>query len=153
MTSLGTPSQSGGTSINTYVVFQLYAALVAGTCAAALLCFSLPGTYLAFIPIMILRPHDNKYIYTEFLPGKRALAIALCLYHVTCSTILYNAPRVIPYSFGPFAESFVSVPILLNYCDTDTWTPGIASSRRRYGGHSMGVLDWGLQFGGKLRSC
>ncbi|CAL1699270.1 unnamed protein product [Somion occarium] len=74
---------------NTTVVFiKLYAALVAGTCAAALLCFSLP----------------------EFLPGKRALAIALCLYHVTCSTILYGAPRIIPYSFGPLAESYRVTP-------------------------------------------
>ncbi|KAK7681391.1 hypothetical protein QCA50_015483 [Cerrena zonata] len=74
---------------NTAVVFlKLYAALVAGTCAAALLVFSLP----------------------EFLPGKRALAIALCLYHVTCSTVLYNAPRIIPYSFGTFAESYRIIP-------------------------------------------
>lgn len=44
---------------------------------------------------------------TEFLPGKRALGMALCFYHVTCSTILFNAPRFIPHTFGAFAESYV----------------------------------------------
>ncbi|OBZ67605.1 hypothetical protein A0H81_12374 [Grifola frondosa] len=67
---------------------QLYAALVAGTCIASLLCFGLP----------------------EYLPGKRALAMALCFYHVTCSTILYGAPRFIPYSFGALAESYRATP-------------------------------------------
>ncbi|KAI0631014.1 hypothetical protein C8Q77DRAFT_1130647 [Trametes polyzona] len=74
---------------NTAIVFiKLYAALVTGTCIAALLCFGLP----------------------EFLPGKRALAIALCIYHVTCSTVLFNAPRFIPHSFGPLAESYRATP-------------------------------------------
>lgn len=45
--------------------------------------------------------------YPEFLPGKRALAIGLCIYHVTCSTVLYNAPRFIPHSFGAMAEAYV----------------------------------------------
>ncbi|KAI0716438.1 hypothetical protein C8Q76DRAFT_767555 [Earliella scabrosa] len=74
---------------NTTIVFiKLYAALVAGTCIAALLCFGL----------------------AEFLPGKRALAIALCIYHATCSTVLFNAPRFIPHSFGPVAESWRATP-------------------------------------------
>ncbi|EIW55284.1 uncharacterized protein TRAVEDRAFT_51410 [Trametes versicolor FP-101664 SS1] len=74
---------------NTAIVFiKLYAALVAGTCVASLLCFSLP----------------------EFLPGKRALAIALCVYHVTCSTVLFNAPRFIPHSFGALAENYRATP-------------------------------------------
>ncbi|KAI0642584.1 hypothetical protein C8Q79DRAFT_929001 [Trametes meyenii] len=74
---------------NTTLVFiKLYAALTAGSCIAALLVFGLP----------------------EFLPGKRALAIMLCFYHVTCSTILYNAPRFIPHSFGAFAESWRATP-------------------------------------------
>ncbi|OSD01412.1 hypothetical protein PYCCODRAFT_1468588 [Trametes coccinea BRFM310] len=74
---------------NTTLVFiKLYAALAAGTCVASLLCFGLP----------------------EFLPGKRALAIALGIYHVTCSTILYNAPRFIPHTFGNFAESYRMTP-------------------------------------------
>ncbi|KAI8976675.1 hypothetical protein BD414DRAFT_580382 [Trametes punicea] len=74
---------------NTTIVFiKLYAALVAGTCVMSLLCFGLP----------------------EFLPGKRALAIALCIYHVTCSTVLYNAPRFIPHSFGALAESYRVTP-------------------------------------------
>ncbi|KAI0822944.1 hypothetical protein BC628DRAFT_1421339 [Trametes gibbosa] len=74
---------------NTALVFiKLYAALATGTCIAALLCFGLP----------------------EFLPGKRALAIALCIYHVTCSTVLFNAPRFIPHSFGALAESYRATP-------------------------------------------
>jgi len=74
---------------NTTAVFiKLYAALVAGMCAAAILAFPLP----------------------EFLPGKRALAIGLCIYHVTCSTILYGAPRFIPISLGPLAESYRATP-------------------------------------------
>ncbi|RPD56012.1 hypothetical protein L226DRAFT_485641 [Lentinus tigrinus ALCF2SS1-7] len=74
---------------NTTLVFiKMYGALVAGTCIASLLCFSLP----------------------EFLPGKRALAIALCVYHATCSTILFNAPRFIPYSLGDLAESYRATP-------------------------------------------
>jgi len=74
---------------NTALVFiKLYGALAAGMCAASLLAFGLP----------------------EFLPGKRAIAIGLCLYHVTCSTILYGAPRFIPLSFGELAESFQATP-------------------------------------------
>ena len=46
-------------------------------------------------------------MYTEFLPGKRALAIALCVYHATVSTVLFNAPRFIPHTFGAIAESYV----------------------------------------------
>lgn len=74
---------------NTTLVFlKMYSALVAGLCLSALLVFTLP----------------------EFLPGKRALGMALCFYHVTCSTILFNAPRFIPHSFGPFAESYRATP-------------------------------------------
>ncbi|KAH9847457.1 hypothetical protein C2E23DRAFT_848537 [Lenzites betulinus] len=74
---------------NTTIVFiKLYAALVTGGCIASLLCFGLP----------------------EFLPGKRALAIALCVYHVTCSTVLFNAPRFIPHSFGALAETYRATP-------------------------------------------
>ncbi|KAI0729858.1 hypothetical protein C8Q72DRAFT_826888 [Fomitopsis betulina] len=67
----------------TLVLLKMYSALVAGLCIAAALVFALP----------------------EFLPGKRALGMALCFYHVTCSTILFNAPRFIPHTFGAFAES------------------------------------------------
>ncbi|KAJ7178621.1 hypothetical protein C8R43DRAFT_467445 [Mycena crocata] len=72
----------------TLVVLKLYSALVFAICGVALLCFSLP----------------------EFLPGKRALAIGLCIYHTICSTILYNAPRFIPMSLGPMLESFKVTP-------------------------------------------
>ncbi|CAK5262148.1 unnamed protein product [Mycena citricolor] len=70
----------------TLVVVKLYSALVFATCGVSLLCFGLP----------------------EFLPGKRALAIGLCIYHTICSTILYQAPRFIPMSLGAFAERLVS---------------------------------------------
>ncbi|TFK68321.1 hypothetical protein BDN72DRAFT_841893 [Pluteus cervinus] len=74
---------------NTAVVFlKLYASLVLATCIASLLCFGLP----------------------EFLPGKRALALSLCVYHTICSTVLYNAPRFIPYSFGVFMEGYRVTP-------------------------------------------
>ena len=46
----------------------------------------------------------------EFLPGKRALAIALTVYHSVVSTILYQAPRFIPHSFGPLAEAWRITP-------------------------------------------
>ncbi|CAK5262147.1 unnamed protein product [Mycena citricolor] len=72
----------------TLVVVKLYSALVFATCGVSLLCFGLP----------------------EFLPGKRALAIGLCIYHTICSTILYQAPRFIPMSLGAFAESFKVTP-------------------------------------------
>lgn len=80
---------------------QLYAALVSGTCVAALLCFGLAGKSHTHTHL------NSALIYgdTEFLPGKRALAIALCIYHATCSTVLFNAPRFIPHSFGSLAES------------------------------------------------
>ncbi|KAI9567534.1 hypothetical protein HD554DRAFT_971858 [Boletus coccyginus] len=72
----------------TVVMLKLYAAAVAATCIASVLVFPLP----------------------EFLPGKRALAIALCVYHTVVSTILYQAPRFIPHSFGPWLESFNVTP-------------------------------------------
>ncbi|PAV15465.1 hypothetical protein PNOK_0922900 [Pyrrhoderma noxium] len=73
------------------VVLKLYAALSFASCIAALLCFSLP----------------------EFLPGKRAVAIALTVYHCTCSTILFQAPRFIPHTFGELFESFKLTPEIL----------------------------------------
>ncbi|KAF8920102.1 hypothetical protein CPB85DRAFT_1428927 [Mucidula mucida] len=72
----------------TLVVLKLYSALLLSSCVMAFLCFNLP----------------------EFLPGKRALAIALCIYHSTSSTILYQAPRFIPYSFGPLFEQYRVTP-------------------------------------------
>jgi hypothetical protein len=45
----------------------------------------------------------------EFLPGKRALAIGLCVYHSILSTILFQAPRFIPFTLGPFFEALVTV--------------------------------------------
>ncbi|KIM60644.1 hypothetical protein SCLCIDRAFT_939269 [Scleroderma citrinum Foug A] len=72
----------------TLVLLKLYSAFIAATCVTALLAFPLP----------------------EFLPGKRALAIGLCIYHSIASTILYQAPRFIPLSFGPALESLKITP-------------------------------------------
>ncbi|KAH6917865.1 hypothetical protein BKA70DRAFT_1245572 [Coprinopsis sp. MPI-PUGE-AT-0042] len=70
------------------VILKLYAAMVLGGCVVSFLCYPLP----------------------EFLPGKRALAIGLCVYHTVVSTIIYQAPRFIPHTFGPLAESLKVTP-------------------------------------------
>ncbi|KIK54990.1 hypothetical protein GYMLUDRAFT_76748 [Collybiopsis luxurians FD-317 M1] len=65
------------------VLLKLYASLALGISVTSLLAYSLP----------------------DFLPTKRALAIGLCVYHSVVSTVLFQAPRFIPHSFGPFAEA------------------------------------------------
>ncbi|KAF9267656.1 hypothetical protein L218DRAFT_954845 [Marasmius fiardii PR-910] len=72
----------------TLVVLKMYSALSLGMCLASVLCFSLPDT----------------------LPGKRAFALGLCLYHTVCSTILFQAPRFIPHTFGPLCEQYTITP-------------------------------------------
>ncbi|RDB30656.1 hypothetical protein Hypma_005783 [Hypsizygus marmoreus] len=75
----------------TLVIVKMYSALVLASCLSSLLCFSLP----------------------EFLPGKRAFAMGLCIYHSIASTILFQSPRFIPHSFGPFMEQYKVTPELL----------------------------------------
>ncbi|KAF5330051.1 hypothetical protein D9611_010413 [Ephemerocybe angulata] len=70
------------------VLLKLFASLSLASCLICLLCFSLP----------------------EFLPGKRAVAIGLCVYHSIVSTVLYQAPRFIPHTFGDAAESLKITP-------------------------------------------
>ncbi|OAX42447.1 hypothetical protein K503DRAFT_847801 [Rhizopogon vinicolor AM-OR11-026] len=72
----------------TVLMLKLYGALIAGSCVTAFLAYPLP----------------------EFLPGKRALAIGFCIYHSVVSTILFQAPRFIPHSLGPFFESINVTP-------------------------------------------
>ncbi|KAG1876315.1 hypothetical protein F4604DRAFT_1760848 [Suillus subluteus] len=72
----------------TVVMLKLYAALVTGSCITAFLAYPLP----------------------EFLPGKRALAIGFCIYHSVVSTILFQTPRFIPHTLGPFLESMNLTP-------------------------------------------
>lgn len=72
----------------TLVLLKLYTAFTAATCVTTFLVHPLP----------------------EFLPGKRALAIGLCIYHSVASTVLFQAPRFIPHSFGPLFESFKVTP-------------------------------------------
>ncbi|KAI6168565.1 hypothetical protein EDD17DRAFT_628836 [Pisolithus thermaeus] len=71
----------------TLVLLKLYTAFTAATCVTTFLVHPLP----------------------EFLPGKRALAIGLCIYHSVASTVLFQAPRFIPHSFGPLFESCVAL--------------------------------------------
>ncbi|EIM89301.1 uncharacterized protein STEHIDRAFT_52851, partial [Stereum hirsutum FP-91666 SS1] len=52
-------------------------------------------------------------VWVDFLPGKRAFAIQLCIYHSVASTVLFQAPRFIPHSFGPFAEASKFTPEIL----------------------------------------
>ncbi|KAI0032845.1 hypothetical protein K488DRAFT_48993 [Vararia minispora EC-137] len=77
-----------GLNNTTLVVLKLYSVMSLATCLAALLCNGLP----------------------EFMAGKRALGLALGLYHTTLSTILFQAPRIIPHTFGPLAESYKLTP-------------------------------------------
>ncbi|KAG2049995.1 hypothetical protein BDR06DRAFT_940842 [Suillus hirtellus] len=72
----------------TIVMLKLYSALVTGSCITAFLAYPLP----------------------EFLPGKRALAIGFCIYHSVVSTILFQTPRFIPHTLGPFLESVNLTP-------------------------------------------
>lgn len=59
---------------------------------------------------------DASCQISEFLPGKRAFAIALCVYHSVASTILFQAPRFIPHTFGVLSESWVSP-----FCSLSLW--------------------------------
>jgi len=72
----------------TLVILKLYSALVLATCLMSGLCYRLP----------------------EYQPGKRALGIGLCAYHSVASTILLQAPRFIPYSFGPLVDRYGLTP-------------------------------------------
>ncbi|KAI0288372.1 hypothetical protein BC826DRAFT_1038764, partial [Russula brevipes] len=99
----------------TVVMLKMYATLVLGVCIMALLCYPLP----------------------EFLPGKRALAIGLCVYHSIISTVLFQAPRFIPYSFGPFFEAYKATPEIVWGCMHGflglgfvTWWQGTVAYRR-----------------------
>ena len=88
-----------------YLACKMYATLVLGVCIMALLCYPLPGesVYWAFMEHTVGKFRRAS----EFLPGKRALAIGLCVYHSIISTVLFQAPRFIPFSFGAFFEACV----------------------------------------------
>ncbi|KAH9061109.1 hypothetical protein EDB87DRAFT_1612010 [Lactarius vividus] len=83
--------QLNNTSI---VVLKMYSSLVLSVCIIALLCYPLP----------------------EFLPGKRALAIGLCVYHSILSTVLFQAPRFIPFTLGSFFEAYKVTPEIIWGC-------------------------------------
>ena len=87
---------------------------------------------------------------TEFLPGKRALAIGLCIYHVTCSTILFNAPRFIPHSLGPLAESCVRLLGVLRFILIYCLLFSGSTRLQKMSGAACTVLSvWALPSGGK----
>ena len=90
----------------------------------------------------------------EFLPGKRALAVGLSLYHVTCSTVLFNAPRFIPHSFGPLAESYVSSSLQIASHSWLTCPHAFCSIVSRQHQNTYGVCSMGFSasasvFGGR----
>ncbi|KAI0322835.1 hypothetical protein OF83DRAFT_1167128 [Amylostereum chailletii] len=93
---------------NTALVFlKLYGLLIISTCIASLLCYPLPGMS-TFIPETL---ECNPV--AEFMAGKRALALSLCIYHTIASTILFKAPRFIPMSLGDFFEAYKFTPEVL----------------------------------------
>ncbi|GHJ84131.1 hypothetical protein NliqN6_0533 [Naganishia liquefaciens] len=72
----------------TLVMIKLYAALSAASCITALLVFALP----------------------EYLPGKRAFAAGLTVYHTIVAGTLFGAPRFVPKTFGTLMESIRLTP-------------------------------------------
>ena len=122
---------------------QLYSALMLATCAMCILCFNLPGAAL-------FHPNSLKaYSAIEFLPGKRALAIGLTIYHTTCSTILYQAPRFIPMSFGELAEGYVFLYTNSSSCALIVTSTGMVSFPRMFGALYTVLLASEWYFGGK----
>ncbi|KAI0000177.1 hypothetical protein BJV74DRAFT_882835 [Russula compacta] len=78
----------------TLIILKMYATLALSVSIVALLCYPLP----------------------EFLPGKRALAIGLCVYHSIISTVLFQAPRFIPFTLGAFFEAYKITPEVVWGC-------------------------------------
>jgi hypothetical protein len=62
--------------------WQLYGAILLSTILSSFLVWTLP----------------------EFLPGKRALALQLCLYHTIVCTALWHSARFIPITLGSGPE-------------------------------------------------
>jgi len=80
----------------------------------------------------------------EFLPGKRALAIGLCVYHSVISTVLFQAPRFIPFSFGPFFEASARA-IHLRYTRTTELIFPLSLLQNRY--KLTPEIVWGCMHG------
>ncbi|KAL9934528.1 hypothetical protein V8E36_006303 [Tilletia maclaganii] len=89
----------------TLVVLKLWGALTVGLAVASLLVAALP----------------------DALPGKRALVIALVIYHAASSTILLQAPRFIPFSLGSAAEKLSATPEHLWGCAHGLLTLGLTT--------------------------
>jgi hypothetical protein len=86
-----------------HIIHKMYATLVLGICIVALLCYPLPGESVNYASVSV----GKLKMASEFLPCKRALAIGLCVYHSIISTVLFQAPRFIPFTFGAFFERLV----------------------------------------------
>lgn len=82
----------------------------------------------------------------EFLPGKRALAIGLTVFHCIASTILFQAPRFVPFSLGALAESCVFMIRTLNPEETHEYNRFKITPEILWGGAhgfmSLGFVFW-----------
>jgi hypothetical protein len=79
----------------------------------------------------------------EFFPGKRALAIGLCVYHSAVSTVLFQAPRFIPFSFGAFFEASVWFHLLRAPHTPELILPALRASRYKV----TPEIVWGCMHG------
>lgn len=80
----------------------------------AFLCWPLPE-YLCALPFfpsclsLFLEARADR-LPPLLRPGKRAFGLSLLLYHASVSTIIFQAPRFIPFSLGEAAESIRFIP-------------------------------------------
>ncbi|CAE6419556.1 unnamed protein product [Rhizoctonia solani] len=73
--------------------------------------FALQGIWAGHsLPFIQLTNTTLVLLKVEFLPGKRAFAIQLLVYHSIAATILFQSPRFIPHSLGSVAESVAITP-------------------------------------------
>jgi len=99
------------------IVFMLHILLEAPFCFFALIrpealpFLEMSNTTLIMIKLyagLLLSSMLSSYLVwglPEFLPGKRALALQLCLYHTIVTTALWQSPRFIPLTLGAGPES------------------------------------------------
>ncbi|PWN46790.1 hypothetical protein IE53DRAFT_391050 [Violaceomyces palustris] len=76
-----------GMTAATVVILKLYASIALALAITCLLLYSLP----------------------DYLPGKRACAIMLLIYHATASSVLLNAPSFISLQFSGFAQEKLKI--------------------------------------------
>ncbi|CCA67305.1 hypothetical protein PIIN_01138 [Serendipita indica DSM 11827] len=98
------------------IVFMLHILLEAPFCIVALVSpESLPFLEMSNTSLLVLKLYAGLVLSSilaaylvsglpEFLPGKRAVALQLCLYHTVAATALWHSPRFIPITLGEDAE-------------------------------------------------